>query len=83
MPPHCNYHRMVLRSRGSLSFLCHKWLESQYQYGSNSINILVQPRLKEALEMYETLIRYFPDGEYREQADEIKSDIDKILENYS
>jgi len=29
------------------------------------------------------LIRYFPEGEYRAQADEIKADIDQILENYS
>ena len=58
-------------------------LDSQYQYGSKSINVLVAPRLKEAIEMYETLIRYFPEGEYRSQADEIKADIDKILENYS
>jgi outer membrane protein assembly factor BamD len=58
-------------------------LDSQYQYGSKSINVLVRPRLEEALEMYETLTRYFPEGAYRAQADEIKLDIEKILENYS
>jgi len=58
-------------------------LDSQYQYGSKSINVLVKPRLEEAIEMYETLIRYFPEGEYRTEADAIKADIDQILENYS
>jgi len=58
-------------------------LDSQYEYGSKSINVLVKPRLEEAIEMYETLINYFPEGDYRAQADEIKADIDSILENYS
>ncbi|MAW94616.1 MAG: outer membrane protein assembly factor BamD [Leeuwenhoekiella sp.] len=57
--------------------------DSQYQYGSKSISVLVKPRLNEAIEMYETLIRYFPEGEYREEADALREDIDAILENYS
>ena len=57
--------------------------DSQYQYGSKSVYMLVEPRLEEAIEMYETLIRYFPDGEYRAEADALRADIDTILENYS
>lgn len=53
--------------------------DSQYQYAIKSIDVLVPERLNEAIQMYETLIRYFPEGEYREKADEMKEDIDKRL----
>ena len=58
-------------------------LDSQYKYAINSFNILVEDRLKEALEMYNTLIGYFPEGRYRAQADEIKADIDQRLKNFT
>ncbi len=58
-------------------------LDSQYKYAINSFNVLVEDRLKEAIEMYNTLISYFPEGSYREQADEIKAEIDKRLQNFT
>lgn len=58
-------------------------LDSQYKYAIGSFDVLVEDRLKEAIDIYDTLIRYYPDGAYREQADEIKADIDKRMQNYS
>ncbi len=58
-------------------------LDSQYKYAVGSFDILVKDRLKEALDIYNTLIRYYPDGDYRAQADEIKADIDSRMQNYS
>lgn len=58
-------------------------LDSQYEYAINSFNVLVEDRLKQAEEMYNTLIGYFPEGRYRERADEIKEDIDRRLQNFS
>lgn len=56
-------------------------LDSQYKYAVGSFEVLVADRLKEAAEMYSTLMRYFPDGDFKAQADEIKEDIDDRLEN--
>lgn len=58
-------------------------LDSQYKYAIGSFDVLVEDRLKEALDIYNTLIRYYPEGEYRALADEIKADIDKRMQNYS
>lgn len=56
--------------------------DSQYKYAIGSLNVLVEERLQEAVAYYETLVRYFPNGEYRMQADEMKADIDQRLEQY-
>lgn len=56
-------------------------LDSQYKYAIGSFDVLVQDRLNEALDIYNTLIRYYPKGDYRAQADEIKQDIDERLAN--
>ena len=58
-------------------------LDSQYKYAINSFAVLVEERLRDALETYKTLIDYFPDGRYRERADEIKAEIDERLQNYT
>ncbi len=56
--------------------------DSQYKYAIRSLNVLVEERLNEALSMYNALIRYYPEGEYRAQADEMKADIDQRLQQY-
>ncbi|MGB5944167.1 MAG: outer membrane protein assembly factor BamD [Leeuwenhoekiella sp.] len=56
-------------------------LDSQYKLAVGSLAFLVEERLRKALEYYNTLIRYYPEGEYRGQADELKADIASRLEN--
>lgn len=54
-------------------------LDSQHKYAVGSFDVLVAERLKEANDIYNTLVRYYPEGDYRAQADEIKKDIDERL----
>ncbi len=55
-------------------------LDSQYNYAIGSLDRLVEPRLEEAALYYDNLIRSYPEGEYREEADKMKEDIDKRLQ---
>ena len=57
-------------------------LDSQYKYAIDSVPSLVEERLKEADAYYKTLVKSYPEGEYRAQADEIKADIDQRLQQY-
>lgn len=57
-------------------------LDSQYQLATKSYDVLVKNRLQKALDIYETLIKNYPSGEYRERADKIKKDIDERLQQY-
>ncbi|MEH6407773.1 MAG: outer membrane protein assembly factor BamD [Leeuwenhoekiella sp.] len=58
-------------------------LDSQYKYAVDSVESLVQERLEEAVTYYNTLIKYYPEGEYREKADIIKAEIDQLLQQYN
>lgn len=58
-------------------------LDSQYRYATGSLSGLVKERLESAKGIYENLIRFYPDGEYRERADEIMNNITKGLETYT
>ncbi|WGK64894.1 outer membrane protein assembly factor BamD [Croceiramulus getboli] len=57
-------------------------LEAAYEYAINSFAYLVEERLIEAKEIYTTMMRYYPNGEYREQADKILAEINSRLEDY-
>ena len=55
-------------------------LDSQYKYAKGSLSYLVKERLDLAQDFYENLVRFYPDGEYREQADDIMKSITKDRE---
>lgn len=55
-------------------------LDSQYKYAVGSVDRLVETRLEQADVFYENLIRSYPEGDFRAEADEMKEDIDKRLQ---
>ncbi len=58
-------------------------LDSQYKYAQGSLSYLVKDRLDLATDIYENLVRFYPDGEYREQADDIMKNITRDMEALS
>lgn len=56
--------------------------DSAYKLAINSFQYLMEERLKEAKEFYETYKKYYPDGEYLPQVEESLTDIDTRLQNF-
>ena len=54
-------------------------LDSAYKYAIGSRRDLVKERLETAKEYYDTLIKYFPNGEYEEEATAMIEDINERL----
>ncbi len=58
-------------------------IEASYQYALNSVDSKVKARLDETLENYEKFLKQFPESRYKEKADKIKEDVNKLLQQYS
>lgn len=58
-------------------------IEASYKYAINSVDYKVKSRLNETLENYDKLFKQFPETKYKEKADNIKEDVNKLLEQYS
>ena len=54
-------------------------LDSQFKYAMGSLPQLVKERLEASKAIYDNLIKFYPDGAYREKADDIMAEITKEL----
>ncbi len=55
--------------------------DSAYKLAINSYQVLMEERLREAREFYNSYKKYYPEGEYIPQLEESLSEIDKRLQN--
>ena len=58
-------------------------LDSAHKLAMNSVASKEEERLKSAKLMYETLVRFEPDGVFRSKADDMMEEINKELEKFS
>ncbi len=58
-------------------------LDSAYKLAMNSVDSKLEERLKNAKLMYDTLIRFEPEGVYKDKADQMMEDINIELEKFS
>lgn len=56
--------------------------DSAYKLAINSFQVLMEDRLEEAKEFYNSYKKYYPEGEYIPQLEESLSEIDKRLQNF-
>jgi len=56
--------------------------DSAYQLAINSFEVLMEGRLENAKEFYDSYKKYYPDGEYAQDSDVSLLEIDKRLENF-
>lgn len=56
-------------------------LDAAYQYAIGSRDLLIKERLEKALDVYASMVRYYPESAYSKELDKIKEDIDKRLKN--
>lgn len=56
--------------------------DSAYKLAINSFEVLMEERLKEAKEFYESYKKYYPEGEYIPQLEDSLLEIDKRLQNF-
>lgn len=56
--------------------------DSAYRLAINSFQVLMEDRLEEAKEFYNSYKKYYPEGEYIPQLEESLSEIDKRLQNF-
>ena len=56
--------------------------ESAYLLATNSVQYLMEERLNEAKELYNTYNKYYPEGEYSAQTADYSADIDTRLQNF-
>lgn len=58
-------------------------LDSMYKLASKSFVSLMEGRYKEAASAYKTLVKFYPESKYKEEADEIMASITQELEKIS
>lgn len=58
-------------------------IEASYKYAINSVDAKVKMRLDETVENYDKFLKQFPESKYREKADKIIEDVNKLLPQYS
>ncbi len=56
--------------------------DSAYKLAINSFEVLMEDRLNQAKEFYNSYKKYYPEGEYTPQLEDSSSEIDKRLQNF-
>ena len=58
-------------------------MEASYLLAINSVPYLVQERLNQTKKYYQSFLKYFKEGELKQDADEILKDVEKRLSQYN